>query len=656
MPMATLLQASLTAFEPGGALARHLPTFVCRPSQQRLAAAVAQTIVNRQTLLAEAGTGTGKTFAYLVPILLADQKTILSTGTRTLQDQLFHRDLPHIQQALAIPKTVVMLKGRANYLCRYRFTQVTDEWFDQHPGALPNWQKVLSWSQHTQIGDLSELGGLAEDAAMLAQITSTAENCLGNQCPFWDQCCVVQARQRAQSADIVIINHHVLLADIALRQQEFGELLPTASTYVIDEAHLLPELAGQFLGEALSSRHWQHFIQDTLVEIRQVPALQATMMESLHTLQLAVVQLQQSMQGLPERGTQMDVLNDPQVCHCFEGLIGSLQVVHQGLTLCRQTSAGLDTCTQRANELLCRVRSWFQAEPPPLGGDQNQRDEHIPQVCWYERGFGGSVRYQRTPLDCSQALKRYRERVPAAWIFTSATLTINGDFTHVSRQLGVTDPITIDEPSPFNWAGQALCYLPSKMPEPQSIGYGQAVARALLPVLDASLGRAFFLFTSHRTLQEALSILKASPWPLFVQGQASHAALLAGFRASGNGVLLGLSSFRQGVDVVGEGLSVVVLDKLPFQAPDNPVFQARLQRIQQAGGNPFWDEQLPQAVMAFKQGIGRLIRSETDRGVLVLCDRRLHSRAYGRMFLRAMPPLPQTQELVQVQHFFGHLT
>jgi len=654
--MSRLAEATHEALSEGGALATQIDGFVTREAQQRLSAAIAEAFESREVLLAEAGTGTGKTFAYLAPALLSGLKTIISTGTRALQDQLYHRDLPRVRNALGTGLKSALLKGRANYLCKYRLEQAKGEPRFTTREQISQFQRIVSWGGRTQFGDMAELEALPDDSPLLPMVTSTNDNCLGTDCPFWGDCFVVQARQRAQSADIVVVNHHLLLADLALKQEGFGEILPGAQAFVIDEAHQLPELAANFFGESFGMRPLQELARDCLAECKDVPGALAALQVPVRALEQSLRELRAGMEGLPTRGTRQRALAKPEVREAFDALTSSVQHLIEAVVAVAEASLGLDACAARAKDSATRLARWLGDESNPDENRVVDVDSEAPlstsDVLWYEltqRGF----RCQRTPLDVSGPLREHRERSHAAWVFTSATLAVGGSFDHLALRLGLEDPTTLLQPSPFDWPKQALCYLPQNLPEPNVRGFGTAMIAALYPVLQASNGRAFLLFASHRALREAAETLRDEPWPLFVQGEAPRATLLQKFRESGNGVLLGAASFREGVDVVGDALSVVVIDKLPFAAPDDPVFEARLEAIRRDGGNPFRDEQLPQAVIALKQGVGRLIRSETDRGVLVLCDPRLTGKPYGKIFLDSLPPFARTREVADVQRFFG---
>lgn len=628
-----------------GPFARELPNFSPRAAQQDMARAVAHAIAERETLIAEAGTGTGKTFAYLVPALLSGQRVIVSTGTKALQDQLYFRDLPRVRSVLGSRLKMALLKGRANYLCLYRLDQTVREGADFDRTQASQLAAIRAWSARTRGGDRMELAEVPEDSPLWPRVTSTPENCLGVECPFFDDCHVVKARRDAQDADVVVVNHHLLFADLALKQEGFGEILPGAQAFILDEAHQIPELAGQFFSLSVSARQLSELGKDALAECAGITGAIGLLLEPIEALQNALRQVRLAMEALPARGAFQELTARAVVRDGLHDLHELVATLADLLASQAERSRGMTNLHERAVLLGDRLERIVEA---PASDDGAAHD-----VRWYEifpRGFALYV----TPLDLAAPLRAMRERSDAAWIHTSATLSVGGDFGHFARQLGLDDPHTLSLESPFDYATQALCYQPPGLPEPAARDYTERVIDAVLPVLEASRGRAFLLFTSHRALRRAAELLRQRvDWPLFVQGSAPRHRLLEDFRASGHGVLLGAASFWEGVDVAGEALSVVVIDKLPFAAPDDPVLTARLDALAQSGINPFMGWQVPSAVIALKQGAGRLIRDVHDRGVLVLCDPRLSSKGYGRLFIASLPAMPRTRELTDVKAFFG---
>jgi ATP-dependent DNA helicase DinG len=475
---------------------------------------------------------------------------------------------------------------------------------------------------------------------------------------------VFKARREAQEADVVVVNHHLLFADLALKQDGFGEILPDAAAFILDEAHQLPELAGQFFSQSVSTRQLHDLAQDTLAECAGITGAIGLLLEPVQALQAGVRQLRLALEGLPARGAIGLLLARDTAAAALDEVQALLQVLAELLAAQAERSRGLANLHERAVLFASRLERIVSAASVNVRGDNaDDRAEHAadttvvpdiaPDVRWYERFPRGFALYV-TPLDLADPMRALRERTQAAWIHTSATLSVAGKFAHFARQLGLDEPRTLLLRSPFDYAHQALCYLPSGLPDPNAREYTAAVIDAVLPVLQASAGRAFLLFTSHRALRHATELLQGKvPWPLFVQGTAPRPRLLEEFRACGHGVLLGAASFWEGVDVVGDALSVVVIDKLPFAAPDDPVLMARLAALEQSGINPFMGWQVPSAVIALKQGAGRLIRDVHDRGVLVLCDPRLSTKGYGKLFLASLPPMPRTHDLADVQAFFA---
>ena len=637
--MTGLAARSGEALGEDGALATAIPGFRPRPAQQRMAEAVAEAIEAREPLIAEAGTGTGKTYGYLVPALLSGLRVIVSTGTKALQDQLYERDLPRVRNALGLPVKTALLKGRANYLCWYRLEQARTEGRFASREIAAQLVDVHRWAGGSARGDIAELDGIPEDSPLWPQVTSTTENCLGAECPFFEDCFVVRARRGAQEADLVVVNHHLLLADMALRQEGFGEILPGAHAFILDEAHQVPELASQFFSVGVSARQMQELARDALAECANVTGALAELQLPVRALEQGLREARLAIDGLPARGALSRLLEAPGVAEHVDALVEQLADLNQQLELLEERSPGFKALAERGADLHERLVD--------LRGEGK-----AGEVRWYEISKYGFTLSQ-TPLDVAAPLRAFREKSGAAWIFTSATLSVNKQFHHYAIQLGLFEPRTLLEPSPFDYPNQALAYLPKGLAEPSHPDFIPKLLERTLPVLRASRGRAFLLFTSHRALREAAEQLRDAPWPLFVQGTAPRSVLLERFRASGNGVLLGAASFWEGVDVAGEALSVVVIDRLPFASPGDPVLEARLEAVRRRGGNPFRDEQLPQAVIALKQGVGRLIRSDHDRGVLVLCDPRLLGKPYGRSFLASLPPFPRTRDIEDVQRFFA---
>lgn len=626
-----LIEDTRAALGDAGALAAAIPGFAPRPAQQRLGEAIAETIEARAELIAEAGTGTGKTYAYLVPALLSGRRTILSTGTKALQDQLYLRDLPRVRSALGVRLKTALLKGRANYLCWYRLEQARSDGLFTTREQAAQLVAIHAWAGSSADGDLSGAEFLSDDSPLRPQVTSTADNCLGTDCPFHAECFVVRARQKAQEADLVVVNHHLLFADQALKREGFGEILPGAQTFVLDEAHQIPELAAQFFGTMVSSRQMLELARDALAECASVSGARAEVQEPAQALELAIKALRAALEPLPTRAALALFQQHPEVVQTLAALREALATLAATLEPLAERSVGFKACRDRAEVLVSDSERILDA----LGGGE---------VRWYElsaRGF----QFHQTPLDVSGALRDFRTASQAAWIHTSATLAVGGGFEHLARQLGMEAPRTLLEPSPFDFHNQALVYVPHDLPEPNTPAHVEAVVDAALPLLDAADGRAFLLFTSHRALRQAAERLAAlREFPLFIQGEAPRHLLLERFRASGNGVLLGAASFWEGVDVAGDALQLVVIDKLPFAAPDDPVLEARLDAIRRRGGNPFRDWQLPNAVIALKQGAGRLIRTHHDRGVVMLCDPRLVGKSYGKVFLDSLPPFARTRD------------
>ena len=626
---------------PEGPLARQVPGFAPRLPQQRMAQAVDATLEEGGSLIVEAGTGTGKTFAYLAPALLSGARVIISTGTRHLQDQLYHQDLPVVRRALQISAQVALLKGRGNYLCLYRL-QITEE-----EGLLPSraqaveLRRIRRWAGRSRSGDIAEIADVPESSPIWPRVTSTVDNCLGQDCPRLDDCFLAKARGAALAADLLVINHHLFCADLALRESGFADLLPGAEAIILDEAHQLPEIATHFFGRSLTGRQLTELARDTVVEQARDAADFPELRRRSEALAAVGAVLREALGTAERRALWREAANQPVVRAAVGQLTEVLERLREALKEAAQRGKGLESCCRRAEDLTQRLAA--------VTGEAGNPDN----VRWFEtrgRGFTLSL----TPLDIAPAFRTRMAAQPGAWIFTSATLAVGESFEHFAARLGLQDYSALRLDSPFDFAGNTLLYHPPGLPDPTSPQYTTALLEAVLPVLEASRGRAFLLFTSYRALREAEEGLAGRlDYPLLVQGAAPKAALLREFRDLGNAVLLGTASFWEGVDVRGEALSCVIIDRLPFASPGDPVVQARIESLRQRGEDPFRCYQLPQAVITLKQGVGRLIRDVTDRGVLMLCDPRLLSKFYGRVFLDSLPPMPRTRNLERVRAFFA---
>ena len=627
-------------FATTGLLARALPGYAPRAAQRDMAEAVAASLRDGATLVVEAGTGTGKTFAYLAPVLLSGRKVIVSTGTKHLQDQLFDRDLPTVRQALGVNARTALLKGRANYLCLHRLDLAMAEGRFASRTQAAELEAVRGWAGRTRSGDIRELAEVAEDSPLWPRVTSTSDNCVGGDCPNFNDCFVVKARRAAQDADLLVINHHLLFADMALKEEGFGELLPGVDAVIVDEAHQIPEVASQFFGVSLGSRQLAGLARDAVQEHLREAGDMADLPAAAAALEQAVGELRLALGAGNRRQPWAAVADDRRVRAALDALGEQLESLRAWLKAAAPRGRGLENCWQRAERLAARLQ--LTAGQPP--------QEH---VHWFET-FTRSFAIHCTPLSVAPQFRARLDALDNTWIFTSATLAVGESFDHYVAALGLDRPRTLRLESPFDYAHHALLYLPPDMPDPRADAYTAAVVRVAREAIAASGGRAFLLFTSHRALQEAAAALDGSiEYPLLVQGEAPRAELLARFRRLGNAVLLGTGSFWEGVDVRGAALSLVLIDKLPFASPGDPVLQARIDALRAAGGNPFVDFQIPDAVIALKQGVGRLIRDVDDRGVLVLCDPRLLGKSYGRIFRASLPSMPATRRLDDVREFFS---
>ena len=641
MPVSTSMEEHLAA---DSSLARSVPGFLPRAQQIAFADAVARTIASRGQLIAEAGTGTGKTFAYLVPALLSGGKVIISTGTKTLQDQLFQRDLPTVRAALNVPVTMALLKGRANYICHYHLERTTKEGRLDSRTEVRYLRDITRFAKHSASGDKAALSTVPENASVWSNVTSTRDNCLSSECPHYAECFVMKARKEALQADIVVVNHHLFFADVMLKDEGVTELLPACNTVIFDEAHQLPDTATLFFGDQVSNAQVQELTRDATAAVLTEAPEARDLVDQLGALMLAAKQFRLAIERPPGKYAHAAMRHE-----AFGVELGKLSTLATQLAknVGQQAERGelLAASARRAAELAARLALWNGA-----GDDQHIRWLDVTQTGW---------QLHTSPLSIATIFEQQIANSAKAWIFTSATLAVNGDFSHYRKEMGLAWADAACWASPFDYENQALLYVPANMPAPNQSAHTEAVIAAALPVLKASGGRAFLLFTSLRALDRAQALLREAfardglEFPILVQGEGSRTELLDRFRFLGNAVLLGSQSFWEGVDVRGEALSVVVIDKLPFAPPDDPVLQARLDYLAKQGGNPFVDYQVPQAAISLKQGAGRLIRSEIDRGVLMICDPRLVEKPYGKRLWRSLPPMKRTRELDDVVGFFA---
>ncbi len=631
-------------FSEQSPLASKVASFRPRAQQREMALAVAEAIRDNAILVVEAGTGTGKTFAYLVPALLAGGKVIISTGTKNLQDQLFQKDLPMVRDALKAPVSVALLKGRANYVCHYHLARTESDGLFKTREDIKHLGKIKQYAKVSDSGDKSGLADVPENAPIWMQVTSTRDNCLGQECPNHKECFVLKARSDAMKADIVVVNHHLFFADVMLRDEGVAELLPTCNTVIFDEAHQLPETASLFFGESLSTTLLLDLARDTRIEAAAGAKDFAPLPKAADELDKAARDLRLVFK---KEGRQPATATDS-----FKEWPGALKTLSEKLSQLNgmlekqaERSEGLENCWQRAQALSQQLGKWQKGDEPD-------------QVRWLEV-FHHSLQLNTTPLSIAEIFEKQIGGSARAWIFTSATLAVKQDFSHYQTEMGLLKAKTACWDSPFNYAEQALLYVPQNLPEPNSSDYTEAVVQAALPLIEASQGRAFLLFTSLRAMQRAHEILQAEfdrrgwDYPLLLQGEGSRSELLTRFRTLGNAVLLGSQSFWEGVDVRGEALSLVIIDKLPFAPPDDPVLAARIAQLNKQGRNAFMEYQLPRAIITLKQGAGRLIRDETDRGVLMICDPRLISKPYGKRIWQSLPPMKRTREEAEAVAFFS---
>ncbi|ELB2835495.1 ATP-dependent DNA helicase [Vibrio alginolyticus] len=627
-------------FSSDGALGKAIPGFQARQPQIDMAEAVSSAIKDQTQLVVEAGTGTGKTFAYLVPALLSGKKVIISTGSKNLQEQLYHRDLPLMVNALGFYGQVALLKGRSNYLCLDRLSHqmVESHTNESDPTLLTQLVKVRAWSSETKTGDLGDCDDLPEDSMIIPTITSTNDNCLGKECPSYTDCFVLKARKRAMDSDIVVVNHHLFLADLAIKETGFGELIPEADVFIFDEAHQLPDIASEYFGQSVSSRQIHDLAKDIEIayrteakDMRQLQKVGDKLMQSAMDMRIVL--------GEPGfRGNWREALQSGSIKRELLRLTDSLELAIDVLKIALGRSQLLDTAFERANLIKGRI-------------DRVCDVDITGYSYWYDtspRHFALHI----TPLSVADKFHEQIEIKQGAWIFTSATLAVSGDFKHFTERLGLKPTKQFSLPSPFDYQKQARLCVPRYLPEPNSNGLADKLVRMLAPVIEENDGRCFFLCTSHSMMRElGEKFREVLELPVLMQGEMSKQKTLAEFMELGNALLVATGAFWEGIDVRGDALSCVIIDKLPFTAPDDPLLKARIEDCRLRGGEPFAEVQIPDAVITLKQGVGRLIRDQKDHGALIICDNRLVTRDYGGIFLGSLPPIPRTRDLDGIKAF-----
>ncbi|HBI84655.1 MAG TPA: helicase [Alcaligenaceae bacterium] len=644
-------------FSLDGPLAAYSPGYRVRPAQIELAQAVSDTIAEGGTLVAEAGTGTGKTWAYLVPALLSGGKVLVSTGTRTLQDQLFSRDLPGVRDALAMPAVISLLKGRGNYVCHYHLEkQQNDDRGLKSRAEVHQLRYIQQFAKISKTGDRADLPTVPEDAEIWQRVTSTRENCLGQDCPNVRDCFVLKARRQAQEADVVVINHALFMADLVLRDAGVTDLLPAVDTVIFDEAHQLPDTATRFLGTSVST----HQLLDLSKQIEVAGLAHAREMtnwtEQSRRLELLTKELRlscASLEKMPGKRVTFEAFPEPQA---FDAARQALQValdeIGKMLLTVEEKHPDLQAAARTCLALGNSLAQWGQ----PARGSKLSGSIDRQIVRWVELGLH-HVRMHAAPLSVAQAFSQYRQ-AGQAWIFTSATLSVHQDFSHFTARLGLEDAQTLRMESPFDYQNQALLFVPKNLPEPQSADFLPAFVDTLMPLIQASGAGALVLCTTLRAVERVAGLLAEAydraglSWPIMRQGNGTRRDLLERFRTLPHAVLVGSASFWEGIDIPGDRLTLVAIDKLPFAPPDDPVLEARIRICRENGGNPFMEYQLPEAAIALKQGAGRLIRTETDWGVLMVGDTRLVDKPYGKQLWRGLPPFARTRSLEEAVDFY----
>lgn len=634
-------------FSNPGPLSEIISGFTPRESQTMMAEAVAKAIKDKGTLVVEAGTGTGKTFAYLAPALLSKKKFIVSTGTKNLQEQLFHRDLPMVKKAIDKTKKTALLKGRSNYLCLHRLAQTSSGNVLLEKEVLNEFSSVRKWASTTSTGDIGELKTIKEDAKVLPIVTSTVDNCLGKDCPSYEDCYLVKARRKAMEADVIVVNHHLFFADLALKDTGFGELIPDVDVVIFDEAHQVPDIASEYFGDNLSSRQVQDITKDIIAITRAVLKDADQLAKIAEKCQMHMADLRLLFPHNPSRGNWAEKLQQNDIAEQITTIQQNLTQLYEIASIQQGRDKDLDLMIERIGEFIqC------------LGKVTDVTQTGVS--LWYETTPRHIVLHL-TPLSIAEKFSEIMAAQNAAWIFTSATLMVDDNFDHYCNHMGLYQAKTLALDSPFDYQNQAMLCIPRFLPEPNDRAIKYNLVDIACRLIHASKGRAFILFTSHAMMREVAQLVEEKfveekiEHPILVQGSTTKQALLDEYLKNQDAVLFGTGAFWEGVDVKGDDLLCVMIDKLPFASPDDPLLQARIEDCKKQGGNAFAQIQIPQAVITLKQGAGRLIRDETDKGVLVICDNRLVTKQYGQTFVASLPNMKRTRSLEAVEAFLNKI-